>query len=182
MKQLIYTIALMLVLVGSAAAQRGNNSTDPVLWQGTSQTFAGLSGIEVSPGTVDIVDDTRWGHTFTMGSDEGNLTVSLNYSSYQPNRDGGNIIVGGTWTMAVYKNGVYKGMLFGDVVGGLMEWKISKSSVITTGAVKAQLRTKGGTDDFKQITNVDVLGNLAATISYTEIALPKISGFADLMF
>jgi|GEM_PF-5625680 len=180
MKQFVYTIALMLVLVGSAAAQR--NTNDAGLWEENTLLLSNLEGVQASSGVVDIEDDTLWGHTFAMRNAEANLTVSLNYTSHVPSVDGPNKIVGGTWTMSIYKEGEFKGMVFGEFDGGAIEWQMSRTGVLNSAAITAQMSIKGGTEFYAHLSGTKTSGNFYGQISYSQGGRPLITGFTDLRF
>ena len=181
MKQLVYTIALMLVLVGTAAAQR--NTNDAGLWDGSTTTFTNLGGVEASAGFVDQEDNTLWAHTFVMRNGDTDMTVSFNYTSFTPNPDAPNTIVGGTWTMNIYSGGEHKGMVFGEFTGGTIEWKMDRTGVVSNGVINAQMKINGGTESFADITATSVtIGNFYGEVSYNRGGHPIISGYSDLRF
>lgn len=180
MKQFVLTIALMLMLVGTAAAQR--NSYSSGLWEGDTMQMANLEGIEASAGIVDPEDDTRWGHTFALRNDESNLTVSINYTSATPNFAEPNAIVGGSWAMSIYKQGEFKGMLFGDIALGTMEYKITRGGEVSSAAVSAELRIKGGTGIFANSGGPRTYGTFHGLIRYEGEVHPKITGLTSLVF
>ncbi len=180
MKQLVYTIALMLVLVGSAAAQR--NTNDAGLWEDNSLILSNLVGVQASSGVVDTEDDTLWGHTFALRNAEANLTASLNYTSYVPSVDGPNKIIGGTWTMSIYKEGEFKGMVFGEFDSGTIEWSMTRTGVVTGAAITAQMSIKGGTESYAHLSGTKTNGNFYGQINYSQGGRPTITGFTDLRF
>jgi hypothetical protein len=133
-----------------------------------------LSGIEVSPGI--IFGNTRYGATF-VGTATGDLpgfwAVSINYSPPHPGPGVTNNIVGGRWSLAVYNQGVFQGLLFGQVGSGTVTWD-------STGTVAAisdnNLTILGGTGAFSGATGT---GTFAGTLSHSTFP-PTISGTLTL--
>jgi hypothetical protein len=155
MKQIAYTIALMLVLVGSAFAQQiqttPNVQSDDGVFAGAS-FIEQMSGIEASPGTIDLVDNVTWGNTITMRGETGNFTAILNTDGVKPSLPYGNKILGGTWTLTVYKAGEFRGMLFGEFTRGVITYKVDRANNITAKYVEGAMVIKGGTGEFANVS------------------------------
>ncbi|HEY0545238.1 MAG TPA: hypothetical protein VGC91_07690 [Pyrinomonadaceae bacterium] len=151
MKKIAYTIALMLVLVGSAFAQM--IQTTPYV-QSDDGLFAGatfneqMSGVEAAPGTIDLEDNVTWGTTITMRGDTSAFTANINSDGVRPDLQNGNRIIGGTWSLTVYKAGTFKGMLFGEFIGGSITYKTDRAGNIVAEYVEGAMVVKGGTGDF----------------------------------
>lgn len=155
MKQVAYTIALMLVLVGSAFAQQiqttPNVQSDDGLFAGLSFNEQ-MSGVEAATGTVDLEDNVTWGKTIVMRGETSGFTASLNIDGVKPNLREGNKILGGTWTLTIYKAGEFRGMLFGEFSDGAITYKTDRADNITAEYVEGAMIIKGGTGEFANVT------------------------------
>jgi hypothetical protein len=193
MKRIAYTFALMLVLVGSAVAQSGTQDKQPnSLWAGFSLSVYKMEGVEASTGILDKVDEVYWGRTYIVRNEEATFTLSLNYNYEKSSVAGApsetmeselsNPIVGGTWTMVVYKGGELKGMLFGEFTGGTMTWKLDRAGNEVNCAIKGDLYIKGGTQDFAKVGGKYAYGRFNGNAEYTTGTIPTTTGSVDLMF
>ncbi len=179
MKQLIFAMALMLMLVGSAAAQ-----SDVNFWQGSNLYINKLEGVETSSGIVDTEDNIVWGNTYTVRNETGIFTISFNREAFVRSsvRD---VIVSGSWTMTVYKNGEYSGTLYGDVASGQAQYNYDETGNVSTGLINAKLRIKGGTDNFANVTASEATaGNFTGYVkaAETRVFVLKAEGSIDLTF
>lgn len=152
----------------------------------TPATYA-LRGIEISQGI--IIDDTRFGATFvgaTQGiagsalGTTGTWSVSVNYNN--PPSPGPNVrnhIVGGFWSLTVYKNNRVLGSVWGTVVGGETEW----NDAGTKANVTANLQIQGGSGIFRGSSGIAVFGPTGSpgTLSHQTFP-PTISGPLVLPF
>lgn len=194
MKRIAYTFALMLVLVGSAVAQSGTQDKQPnSLWQGFSLSVYKMEGVEASTGILDKVDGVYWGRTYIVRNEEATFTLSLNYNyeeksfnPAEPNEvmdfQSSNPIVGGSWTMVVYKGGELKGMLFGEFTGGTMTWKMDRAGNEVNCAISGVLYIKGGTQDFAKVGGTRTYGRFNGFANYTTGDFPTTTGAVDLVF
>jgi hypothetical protein len=106
---------------------------------------APVQGIETSTGTV--LGDSRYGASFTAevsGSVAGSLTVFVNYRPAYPRPGITHVVAGGTWSLAVHKDGHYQGTVFGPVGGGTLHWNLD----VTEGTISAVLNVAGGTGTY----------------------------------
>jgi hypothetical protein len=182
MKQLVFAMALMLMLVGSAAAQRG--AGDINVAQGTNTLFINkLEGVETFSGIVDTEDNIIWGNTYAVRNETATLTISFNrmMNIFSSDRDN---IVSGSWTMAVYKNGEYAGTLYGDVISGRAQ-QLDPNDVLNggNGSITAKLRIKGGTDNYANATSGEAAAGTYTGYLFTDgNGKPKVEGSVDLVF
>jgi hypothetical protein len=103
---------------------------------------APVQGIETSTGVV--VGDTRYGASFTgavNGAISGTLSASIDYRPAYPRPGSANSVVGGSWSLAVYRGGRYQGLLYGHAGAGGVRWNLD----VTEARVDAVLRIAGGT-------------------------------------
>jgi hypothetical protein len=132
-----------------------------------------LSGIEISPGI--IIGNVRHGATF-LGRAAGQLpgvwAVSINYTPPHPGMT--NMIVGGSWELAVFSNGTFEGVIYGSVPDGTVTW----NSTVTIGTVSADLTVLGGTGAFVGATGT---GTFTGTLSHLTFP-PTIAGTLNLNF
>jgi len=104
-----------------------------------------VQGIETSTGTV--VGDTRYGATFTSavsGDVTGAFTASVNYRPAYPRPALTHLATGGSWSLAVYRQGQYQGTVFGPVGTGTLHWNVD----VTEGAISVDLQVTGGTGTY----------------------------------
>lgn len=153
MKKVTYIIALVLVLTANAMAQRADDGA-----LGSDQGIAvqmafGAGGVETTLGTYDEINEKCWSNTFAVnGSDRSetyHFTISMDYLVTKPGVD--NNVTGGTWTLAVYKSGVYSGMLYGTISGGYIIWKSDRDGNLVSRYTAAKINVLGGTDAFENI-------------------------------
>ena len=113
MKRLVLPIALAFVftLVAATPARAATPHNDTV------------SGVEIFPGIV--VGDVRFGATFVgraTGDLPGFIAASINYTPPNPGPGVTNVVVGGRWTLSVYRDGEFRGRLTGTITGGAAAW------------------------------------------------------------
>lgn len=167
MKRIAYTIAMMLVLVGSAFAQKVQTTDLEQKGQdGLAATYnfsEKMSGIEVAPGFKDFADSVVWGNTLTLRGATSNFTLNLNRKGVEPDTQSGNSIIGGSWSLSVYKGGEFKGMLFGEATGGTIFWETDRRGNIIAQRIAAELVIKGGTGDFASVGGAQTFGRFNST-------------------
>lgn len=143
MKRLIQLVVLTLALAGGAFAQY-----DPI--EPTLDTITiRFSGSQTSEGKyvrelVQTVNNDFVLNGSTLEYSSTLLTISFDYNGPEDQQNG-NVVVGGTWNMAVYSKGDYVGSIFGNVLSGNIVW--SETSRNTS----AYLQATGGTGDFAGI-------------------------------
>lgn len=187
MKNLFYLIILTFMFVTSAMAQGIEEPTaEPV-----SMTKLTLSGVQSAVGTVDTVNDMRVGNTFALnGADENisyHLTMSMDYSAANPDMVIGNRIVSGTWTVTVYKNDVYFGVMFGNISGGGIIWATNQNSnqyaeVPINGDryTEAQFTITGGLDGYAGQSPMILEKSLVGDSKFSEKGQPTIDATVEL--
>jgi hypothetical protein len=187
MKKAAYTIALILLLAGGAAAQSYDvkSERDASLFQQAGIDLL-LSGVETSRGIYDVINDKCWGNTFALnGSDgllTGHFTISMNYTPGKPSPDKISSVVSGVWTMTVYKHEFYFGMLFGEIVTGSIEWNFDKESgSLLSRFTSIKLRTNGGTDAYEYVGGKEPNGEFFA-VSYMNNKSPAVKARLVLRF
>jgi hypothetical protein len=194
MKKIAYTIALMLVLVGSAFAQRVQTNltaqSDPGFAAEPSFSES-LTGMEITSGFADLEDNVLWGNTLTMRGDTSDLTASINRDGVTPNIQYGNKVLGGTWTLTVYRGGEFRGMLFGEFTSGSILWKTNRAGNIISEDIAAELLIKGGTGIYANVGGAHTFGKFwstsdlnpaTSTTDPVTSALPVHNGGISLMF
>ncbi len=172
MKKLAYTFALMLVLVGSAFAQRVQTNpaaqSDGDFWAGFSFS-AQMGGFEIAPGVDDFANDMTRGKVITLHGDSSDFTAIIDSGGTKPDFDNGNKIVSGTWTLTVYKGGEYSGRLFGVFTSGTLKYKADRAGNILAEYVDADMLIKGGTDAYARVGGPQTYGKFLST-SYPDQA------------
>lgn len=176
MKRVIYLVALVLVLTGSAMAQKSRVSNvsptagidDPVI-----QMMFTANGIETTKGIYDELNEKCWGNTFSVKGGDGRMesyqfTMSMTYMGNQ--FDTTTKIVDGTWTLVVYKGDVYAGMLYGDITGGSLSWELNEKNNPIAKYAAGQLRVLGGTDNYEEIIEGSISGDFNL---YSEVGPSK---------
>lgn len=154
MKRVAYIFALLLVLTGGAMAQ---NPSDGI-GSGDVQLGFSASGVETSRGTFDSIDNKFWGNSFALNggnrTETYHLTISMDHVQNNSGIDS-NITSGG-WTLAVYKNGIYSGAIYGDITAGSIFWKTDRAGNIFSRYTTGKLRVTGGRGSFEGVSeNLD---------------------------
>jgi hypothetical protein len=136
----LLTLALAVALVVPMAV--------PVAAQGITTinlTVVPGGGYEIFPGIVS--GGNRYGATFVaqMAGDgyKGLLTTSTNYLGASPTPGGTNLLIGGSWSLTLTKNGKMAGTIIGtiDCSGGSVTW--SPASTTNYGDVYAPVTFSG---------------------------------------
>jgi hypothetical protein len=104
------------------------------------------SGVESAAGTLEPLSSISYNNTYVLTRIEKHeshyLTVSLNHFSAIPDGIVGSRIMGGAWSLVVTRDGQYVGTVFGDVMGGSIDFtdldykrpkKLSKAILSVTG-------------------------------------------------
>jgi hypothetical protein len=186
MKRIAFAFVLTLVMIATAAAQRPAYRLNDEDLRPIIHYTSAIEGIEVSPGFVSEKNDVRTGTTYALdvsGTLAGHFTAVFDSTTPAPDPANGNQILRGTWTMAVYKDGTYQGMLFGEITGGEMIWK-GDGDVMLFGIIRAQLTIKGGTKGMIIGANRYSFGAFDVTWegSPKGSALPALNGKLELSF
>ncbi|MGI8640666.1 MAG: hypothetical protein ACR2MG_12070 [Pyrinomonadaceae bacterium] len=167
MKQTSAKIAAILILTMcfSSAAMAQTKSDE------TLALFRFYTGVETSAGTLDVINTMRWGNTFTLtGFSEWDtethcLTVSLNYFNSLP-EGGGFTVLGGTWSLVVFRDEAYAGTLYGEVTGGAITFIQNADGETIAKQIKVKLRTTGGTGVFAKRKFKSVNGIYSAATNF----------------
>jgi hypothetical protein len=125
---------------------------------------APVQGVETSTGTV--VGGVRYGASFSgmvRGDPAGTLSASANYTPAFPGPGVANAIVGGNWSLAVYKDGRFRGMLFGPLAAGTVRWNMDA----TEATMDATLMISGGTGSY-----ISAHGSAAFTGTLVHLTYP----------
>ena len=135
-----------------------------------------LSGIEISAGIIS--GSVRYGATFVGGATgtlPGVWGVSINYTPPHPGPNVVNTIVGGSWAVAVFSDGTFEGVIYGDVVpGSTVTWNATG----TVASISANLTVLGGTGQFVGATGG---GTFTGTLSHLTFP-PTITGTLTLSY
>lgn len=177
MKNLIYLTVLVFALTGSAFAQSSfdSNATDLI------QSAINVGGVEISKGTYDNADNKFWSNTFALHGEDQELayhsTISMDYIDTKSATY--NEVSGGHWSLGIVKDGIYRGMVYGDIVGGFITWNLDKSGEPVSRFTTVKVRVLGGTGDFSDIGHGIVGGSFTA---YSEAAtkIPKVKASFEL--
>jgi hypothetical protein len=167
-------LALVLVLLAGTFGSSQAQSTP------TTKTQT-VNAVEIFPGILDSEQDIKFAVTFlgtTSGDLGGFITAAVNFTPSEVGAGLTNIIVGGNWAIAVYRNGRFQGTLFGQVTGGTVVWDDTGD----TAAVSATVNIKGGTGNFRRVTGT---GTFEGTLDHTPLANrrpPKLTGTLQLTF
>ncbi len=184
MKKFAFAITLVLMLMGSSMAQSERRIPGD-LWGGFSLSIPKTVGVEVSAGTLDMVDGIRWGRTFSMTSDTGTFTIAPNHTSDLVSQsDPSELwskIAGGAWSMN-YKSGKFSGMLFGEITNGTIAWYADKSGKLLSGEITAEMNIKSGTGSFAAAGGPATFGKFSGTVNYDTDGVPTIVGTMEFMF
>lgn len=179
MKKLVYLTVLVFALAGSAFAQSAfdSNATDFI------KSAINVGGVEITKGTYDNAENKFWSNTFALHGDNQEFsyhsTISMDYI-YTKSATFSEIS-GGHWSLGVFKEGIYIGMVYGDIAGGFITWDVDKSGVPVSRFTTVKVRVLGGTGDFANIGHGMVGGSFMA---YSEAAtkIPKVKATFDLTF
>jgi hypothetical protein len=165
MKNLLHLIILTGILTVVAGAQSrvivrpqiDGIKKDVVAARSASLTDFNLMGVQNDPGTCHKELEKCLGNTFVLSGESDNnsaaMTVTVNYTGF-PSMFYGNKVDGGTWSMAVTRDGSYYGTIFGDVVGGQIKWTPDPvSDNILSRKTTASLRILGGLDGYEDMFN-----------------------------
>ena len=139
------------------------------------------TGVEAAAGTLEPTTGNHYGNTLVMNSygewETYCLTVSIDYSITQfvPNSY---IVTGGSWSLVVFRDGVYAGTLYGTVPSGnvLVSTNSSSDSIKLT---QINLLTTGGLGAFNNKEFRDINGVMNAT---TDIRSSEAAGNVALSF
>jgi hypothetical protein len=151
LKKILIAVALCLVMVGLIAS--------PVL-AATTVSYK-VNGLEINAGSFDGTN-TNGAHFVALATKTslpilplttGVLNVLVNYQGDGPNSTGDktNSIVGGTWTLTVTSR-TAKGTITGNIISGIIQWKLYKGNPTGWGDTTINLLITGGTGDFTNIT------------------------------
>lgn len=188
MRRMIFAFALTLILSIVVTAQRpvqlANGDQRPIIHR--TGTF---EGIEAAPGVVHESGKIRTGTTYAAdisGTLAGHFTAVFDSAGPNPDPNGGNQIVRGSWTFVVYQKGVYQGTLYGEITTGYMEWKGTDTGMLF-GSVRAELTIKGGTKGMSDVGSDRAFGTF--TILWESnpkgveaVTLPALTGILELAF
>lgn len=106
---------------------------------------AQVQGVETSTGTV--AGNARYGATFAgsvHGDPGGILAASANYTPAFPGPGITNTIIGGSWSLSIYRDGRFQGTLFGPLAAGQVRWNPD----VTEATMTARLEVSGGTGSY----------------------------------
>ena len=112
------------------------------------------AGVESSPGTLEPSTGIRYGNTLVLNSfaksETRHLTISLDYSIAQfvPNNF---IVIGGSWSLVVFRDGAYFGTLYGNVASGnvLVQESNNTEPGYLTQVTQVNLQGMGGLGEFE---------------------------------
>jgi hypothetical protein len=153
-------IAMMMVLaIGlMASAATAQNKNGDHLAKGSI-----YDGHETSAGNQDPVSGFQYGNTFVLTStgevESRYMTVSIN--SREMFKGVG--VTGGMWSVAVFRDSVYVGTVYGEVISGDIQDIISKKGDVIGKQTRIDLQGTGGTGIFDNEENQKINGSLTMT-------------------
>ncbi len=135
-------IAMMMVLaIGLMASAATAQNKDG----GGVSAAVVYTGLETSAGTLDPISGFSYGNTFVLSStgeyDSRHLTVSINSQEMFQ----GVGVTGGAWSLTVFRDGVYLGTIYGEVMSGDIENITDKEDKVIGKRTRIILRATGGT-------------------------------------
>ena len=152
MKGQMTTIAMMLILVIGLSAGVAK-----------AQIASGFyTGVETAPGTCEPTTSVCYGNTFVLNSfgewESSHLTISLDYVE-TPNHNGSGMgIIGGRWSLVVFRDNQYFGTLHGRVETGniILITDSPSGEEVSKRQVQALLISTGGLGAFngKEFENI----------------------------
>jgi hypothetical protein len=162
-KQMTKMAAMIILAIGfttSAAAQSKTN--DDLI------RIIPLTGIETAIGTYDPLTNMVYGNSFVLnnlgGSETHLFTISLDYSrtldytcehcdvvSRFP-------VIGGSWSLVVFRNNVYAGTLFGKVSGGAIDAVTASGGEPAFRQMQINLQATGGLKSFAGRRSANISG------------------------
>ena len=139
------------------------------------------TGVESSAGTLEPISGVTFGNTVVLNSfgewETYCLSVSLDYSTTQfvPNSF---IATGGTWSLVVFREGVYFGTIYGTISSGniLVAENVNGDPIQLT---QLQLRGTGGLGSFERNSVRDISGYLN---TITDLRSKSVAGSVELNF
>ena len=181
MKKIIYLLVLTIVLAGGAVAQKTSkqailSSTDdptPIYVPVEPGDVKNFSGTESAEATLDKLNKIYRGNSFAIICEQdayaASMAVSIDYSpvSDQP---GSYAIKGGSWTLTIYEDGEYVGVLYGDIPeGSIIEVTDSDTGDVLQRSISANFRVVGGMDRFANTVPEEIArGSYVASTDYTD--------------
>ena len=175
MKRQMTEIAMMLILVFGLSASVAK-----------AQIASGFyTGAETAPGTCEPSTSVCYGNTYVLNSfgewESSHLTVSLDYVGI-PNRNGSGMgIVGGNWSLVVFRDNQYFGTLYGRVETGniILITDSPSGEEVSKRQVQATLISTGGlgTVNGKEFENIR-----AELTAISDLRSGEAQGTADFNF
>jgi len=188
MKQTVYTTLLILAFVMGVAAQKGVtkqstgtvkanlvnslkarilNSRVPASKNASgggdeNQLTFDLAGIQSAMAEYDSMNDLYRDNSFVLNGGMKPFVTHMNVKfdyNVDPMDTNHSIISGGKWSLVVYDEDYFVGVIYGDVAAGEITTPLTEIPVFTarnsgsTGArqINAQFRITGGTDEFSDL-------------------------------
>ena len=149
---LVLTVGLMAVAV-SAQNEIGNDLAKGSIYD----------GVETSAGNRDPVSGFQYGNTFVLTStgevESRYMTVSIN--SREMFKGVG--VTGGTWSVAVFRDSVYVGTVYGEVMSGDTQDIINKKGALIGKQTRIDLLGTRGTGIFDNDESQKINGSLIMT-------------------
>lgn len=122
-------------------------------------------GVEMAAGTLEPISGTTYGNTLVLNYYNENetrcLTVSLDYSTAQFIPDSF-IVTGGSWSLVVFRDGIYQGTIYGKVLSGNVLIS-SNNNGDPTQLTDANVQSTGGMGAFEGKAFKDLSGAFSAT-------------------
>lgn len=153
-------ICLLLLIGGSFARAQAQTAGDfdpssegaqPVL---SGTYYIGVEAIETFPGETvfnEAKTFDRTSHGTTEGDLSGFIFISLNYTLPENNTVGDvsreeSLITSGSWAKLIFKEGVYRGSVFGKITVGKILWNRRTN----TASITFELKSDSGTGIFTE--------------------------------
>jgi hypothetical protein len=178
----LLTLAMAVALVVPMAVPVAAQSNTTI-----NLTVVPCGGYEIFPGIVS--GGSRYGATFVaqMAGDgyKGLLTTSTNYQGTSPTPGGTNLLIGGSWSLTLTKNGKMAGTIIGtiDSSGGSVTW--TQADTTNYGDVSAPVTFTGISKTFAGTTGTGFFKGQdvhASGIYLFGIEVPIVTGALTLNF
>lgn len=159
-KQMIKIAMMMVMVIGlmaSSATARNEIRDDDV------KGFV-YDGVESSAGNQDPVSGFHYGNAFVLSSVREVESRYLNVSINSREMFLGVGVTGGTWSVAVFRDGGNVGTVYGEILAGEIQDIIGEKGQRIGKQIRIDLRATGGTGIFDNDESQNISGSLTITV------------------
>ena len=162
MKKMALTVLLTLILIAGSTPAQKNIMSD---------LLVEYDGVETFAGTSDPINSILWGETFSMQSasywQTNCLNISINSSTQRVIENDGEVqngdeVLGGNWSLAVFRENRVFGTIYGEVTGGVTNETVGSIKDSTVRQTRITLQTTGGTGALERIGKRHITGTFDA--------------------